>query len=155
MEDPAADHLATIDWERGAWSDKKGKYSRQHLWVLKGTKLRATDSGAVVPAAYRDNTPIDPHNMFVATIASAHMLTWLHIAFGMEIEVERYVDRAYAVLTGLEGGDCWISELNDEALEPTRACARTLLRRPLDQDEGDSAQWLRDSGSCRRAKSCG
>jgi organic hydroperoxide reductase OsmC/OhrA len=111
MEEPAADHLATIDWQRGAWSDKKGKYSRQHLWVLAGTKLKASESGAVLPAAYRDNTPIDPQNMFVATIASAHMLTWLHIAFGMEIEVESYVDRAYGVLTALEGGDCWISEV--------------------------------------------
>jgi len=24
---------------------------------------------------------------------------------------ERYVDRAYGVLTALEGGDCWISEV--------------------------------------------
>lgn len=59
MEEPAADHLATIDWQRGAWSDKKGKYSRQHVWVLAGAKLRASESGAVTPAAYRDNTPID------------------------------------------------------------------------------------------------
>ena len=87
MEEPAADHLATIDWQRGAWSDKKGKYSRQHLWVLAGTKLKASESGAVMPAAYRDKTPIDPHNMFVATIASAHMLTWLHMVFSMDIEV--------------------------------------------------------------------
>jgi organic hydroperoxide reductase OsmC/OhrA len=109
MEEPAADHLATIDWQRGAWSDKKVKYSRQHVWVLAGTKLKASESGAVLPAGYRGNAPIDPQNMFVATIASAHMLTWLHIAFGMEIEVERYVGRAYGVLTALEGGDCWIS----------------------------------------------
>ena len=70
MNEAAADHLATIDWQRGAWSDKKGRYSRQHLWVLAGTELKASESGAVTPAAYRDNTPIDPHNMFVATIAS-------------------------------------------------------------------------------------
>ena len=57
MDEPAADHLTTIDWQRGAWTDKK---------------------------AYRDNTPIDPHNMFVATIASAHMLTWLHMAFSLD-----------------------------------------------------------------------
>jgi hypothetical protein len=47
--------------------------------VLGGTKLKASESGAVTPVAYRDNTPIDPHNMFVATIARAHMLTWLHM----------------------------------------------------------------------------
>jgi hypothetical protein len=89
MEEPAADHLATIDWQRGAWSDKKGKYSRQHLCVLAGTKLKASESGAVLPAGYRDNAPIDPQNLFVATIASVHMLTWLHIALGMKVEVER------------------------------------------------------------------
>jgi hypothetical protein len=59
-EAPAADHLETIDWRRGAWSDKKVKYSRQHLWVPAGTKLKASESG---------------------------------------------------VLTGLESGDCWISEV--------------------------------------------
>jgi len=111
MDEPAADHLATIDWQRGAWTDKKGKYSRQHLWVLAGTKLKASETGAVLPAAYQDKTPIDPYNMFVATIASAHMLTWLHMAFSIDVEVERYVDRAYGVLTGLESGDCWISEV--------------------------------------------
>jgi organic hydroperoxide reductase OsmC/OhrA len=84
---------------------------RGNTCVLAGAKLKATESGAVMPVAYRDRTPIDPHNMFVATIASAHMLTWLHIAFGMDVEVERYVDRAHGVLTGLEGGDCWISEV--------------------------------------------
>jgi hypothetical protein len=74
-EGPAADHLATIDWQRGAWSDKKSKYSPQHLWVLAGAKLKGSESEAVMPAAYRDTTPIDPHNMFVATVASAQMLT--------------------------------------------------------------------------------
>ncbi len=67
MEERVADHLATIDWQRGAWSDKKGKYSRQHIWVLAGARLKASESGAVTPAAYRDNTSIDPHNMFVAS----------------------------------------------------------------------------------------
>jgi hypothetical protein len=73
---PAADHLA-IDWARGEWADRPGKYSRQHLWVLAGAKLKASDSGALLPPAFRDEVAISPHNMFVATIASAHMLTWL------------------------------------------------------------------------------
>ena len=111
MDEPTADHLATIDWQRGAWSDKKGKYSRQHTWVLAGTRLKASETGAVTPAAYHDKTPIYPYNMFVATVASAHMLTWLHMAFSIDVEVERYVDRAYGVLTGLPSGDCWISEV--------------------------------------------
>ena len=54
----------------------------------------------MLPAAYQDKTPIDPYNMFVATIASAHMLTWLHMAFSIDVEVERYVDRAYGRTDG-------------------------------------------------------
>ena len=111
MKEPTADHLATIDWQRGEWAGALGKYSRQHLWVLAGAKLKASDSGALLPAAYRDKVAINPHNMFVATISSAHMLTWLHIAFGMHIEVVSYVDRAYGVLSEVEGGDCWLSEV--------------------------------------------
>jgi hypothetical protein len=48
---------------------------------------------------YHDKTPIDSYNMFVTTVASAHMLTWLHMAFSIDVEMERYVDRACGVLT--------------------------------------------------------
>ena len=95
----------------GSGRARPAKYSRQHLWVLAGAKLKASDSGALLPAAYRDKVAINPHNMFVATISSAHMLTWLHIAFGMDIEVVSYVDRAFGVLREVEGGDCWLSEV--------------------------------------------
>lgn len=61
MDEPAADHLATIDWARGEWADRPGKYSRQHLWVLAGAKLKASDSGALLPAAFRDKVAINPH----------------------------------------------------------------------------------------------
>ena len=30
----------------------------------------------------------------------AHMLTWLHMAFSIDVEVERYVDRAYGRTDG-------------------------------------------------------
>jgi organic hydroperoxide reductase OsmC/OhrA len=53
--------------------------------VLAGAKLKASDSGALLPAALRDKVTVNPHNMFVATIASAHMLTWLHIAVSARI----------------------------------------------------------------------
>jgi hypothetical protein len=36
---------------------------------------------------------------------------WLHMAFGIGVEVERYVDRAHGVLAGLPSSDCWISEV--------------------------------------------
>jgi hypothetical protein len=55
MTEPDAEHLATIDWTRGKWSHVKGKYAREHTWHLAGgTKLKATDAGALLPEGYRD-----------------------------------------------------------------------------------------------------
>ena len=51
MDEPAADHLATIDWQCGAWSDKKGKYSRQHLWALAGARPSHIEQNYMRPMA--------------------------------------------------------------------------------------------------------
>ena len=101
----------------------------------------------MLPAAYQDKTPIDPYNMFVATIASAHMLTWLHMAFSIDWRWSGTWTAPTGVLTGLESGDCWISEVilhpkitlkaGYEMTPATMAhlherCARSLLHRPID-----------------------
>lgn len=110
MTEPESQHLTTIAWARGEWSHHKGKYSREHLWHFAGgVKLKASDSMA--PEGYRDKLRLNPENLFVATIASAHMLSWLHIAFGMGAEIDSYVDDAEGVLTELPGGEYWISEV--------------------------------------------
>ena len=57
----------------------------------------------LLPDGYRDKAKLNPENLFVATIASAHMLSWLHVAFQMEIEVETYLDAAKGVLSELSG----------------------------------------------------
>lgn len=103
---------ARIDWSRGKWSSVKGKYSREHTWQLDGgVKLRASDSWFVLPEGYRDGASIDPQKTFVATIASAHMLSWLHIAFGYGIEVESYRDAAVGVMDEISPQVYWISEV--------------------------------------------
>jgi hypothetical protein len=57
-EQPEAVSLATIDWRRGKWSSAKGKYSREHTWLLAGgMKLRVSDSESMVPEASRDPPP--------------------------------------------------------------------------------------------------
>jgi hypothetical protein len=74
-------HQATIDWTRGKWPDAKGKYSREHTWHLAGGgKLKASDAGALLPDGYRDKAQFNPENLFVATVASTHMIerTTLH-----------------------------------------------------------------------------
>jgi organic hydroperoxide reductase OsmC/OhrA len=61
--------------------------------------------GFCCPRCSRDSAKVDPEKMFVATVASAHMLTWLHLAFGMGSEGLTYSDEAHGVMTELsEGG---------------------------------------------------
>jgi organic hydroperoxide reductase OsmC/OhrA len=111
-EQPEAVRLATIDWQRGKWSNAKGKYSREHVWLLEGgTKLRASDSSFLLPPGYRDGAGVDPEKTYVATIASAHMLGFLHLAFGMGVEVESYRDDAAGVMNELSPDVYWVSEV--------------------------------------------
>jgi organic hydroperoxide reductase OsmC/OhrA len=111
-EQPEAVKLVIIDWQRGKWSSAKGKYSREHTWLLAGgVKLRVSDSDAMVPEAYRDGVRLDPKKMFVATIASAHMLSWLHLAFAMGAEVASYQDEAAGVLSELDSDLHRVSEV--------------------------------------------
>jgi hypothetical protein len=61
MSEADFEHLATIDWTRGKWSSAKGKYSREHTWLLaSGAKLKATDVGALLPDGYRDKAGFNP-----------------------------------------------------------------------------------------------
>ena len=81
-------------------------------WHLAGgTKLKASDTAAMLPEGFRDKIKLNPENLFVATIASAHMLSWLDVAFQMGIEVETDRDRAAGVLTELSDGVYWVSEV--------------------------------------------
>jgi organic hydroperoxide reductase OsmC/OhrA len=105
-------HLASIAWERGKWADFPGKYAREHLWHFAGgAKLKASESPFQTPEGYRDNAKLDPEKLYVATIASSHMLTWLEIAFGMEIDVASYLDSAHGIMSELKDGVYWVSEV--------------------------------------------
>lgn len=109
---PETVHLATIDWQRGKWAGAKGKYSREHLWhLVGGAKLKASDSPGMLPKAFADRAAVNPENTLVAAVASAHMLSWLNVAFGMGIEVASYLDRAHGVLSESAPGEVWVSEV--------------------------------------------
>ena len=109
----------------------------------------------LLPDGYRDKAKLNPENLFVATIASAHMLSWLHVAFQMEIEVESGCRqrRAERVIRGRALGQRSDPEPDDHVHgEPaghakrtgsdSRTGARAMLHRELDQDEGDGSQSL-------------
>jgi glycosyltransferase involved in cell wall biosynthesis len=54
-----------------------------------------------LPDGYRHKALFNRESLFVATVASAHVLSWLHVAFGTGAEVETYRDAAEGVLSEL------------------------------------------------------
>ena len=86
-------------------------FARAHVAVGGRAKLRVSNSESMVREAYRDGIQLDPEKMFVATIASAHMLSWLHLAFAMGVEVESYQDEAAGVLSELGSDIHCVSEV--------------------------------------------
>lgn len=99
----------TIDWKRGKWASTPRQYSREHQWHCSGLVLTVTD--ALPPEGYRDSARLDPLQAYVATISSAHMLAWLHTAFGLGADVASYRDVAEGVLSELPNGRNWVNEV--------------------------------------------
>ncbi|EQD25773.1 OsmC/Ohr family protein [mine drainage metagenome] len=87
-----------------------GKYSRKPLWRFAG-KLSLKVADALAPMAYRDAVRLDPLKSYVETVASAHMLAWLHAAFSHGVEVESYLDAAEGVPSILPDRRSWVSEV--------------------------------------------
>lgn len=102
-------HLVTIDWERGQWAGAPDQYPRKHRWHFAGNLV--LEVSEVPGLDYDDGVRLDPLGTYVATIASAHMLAWLHAAFSHGVQVESYLDRAEGVLSQLPQGRNWVSQV--------------------------------------------
>lgn len=108
----AAEHLATIFWERtGDTTDfLRGKYSREHTWSFDGgVVVPASPSPSVVRVPYSNPANVDPEEAFVAAIASCHMLTFVYVAGRAGIVVDSYQDTAVGIMTKNEKGVSWVS----------------------------------------------
>jgi organic hydroperoxide reductase OsmC/OhrA len=88
--------FAQLTWQRGAaesFTDQR--YSRAHtLRFDGGAELPGSSSPQVVPLPYSDAAAIDPEEMFVAALASCHMLWFLSLAAAAGWVVDRYDDAA-------------------------------------------------------------
>jgi len=103
-------HKATIDWNRGSGDFSKGRYSREHKWLFDGgLSVAASSSPAVVPVPWSNIAAIDPEEAFVASLASCHMLTFLHVARLGGFDVESYVDEAVGHTTPNEKRIPWVA----------------------------------------------
>ena len=114
---PLFTHLATIRWHNSGPDFLKRKYSREHTWHFDGgSTIPASPSPHVVAAPWSNASSVDPEEAFVASVASCHMLWFLHVAIDAGFEVKSYEDKATGEMTRNETGMLWISTI---ILKPT------------------------------------
>lgn len=124
-------YSAELEWQRAeheAFVDNR--YSRKHLIRFDGgIELAASASPSVVPLPYSDASAADPEELFVASLASCHMLWFLALAAEQGWRVDRYVDHAVGTLARDSQG----------RMAMTKVCLRPEVRlggdRPKSQDE--------------------
>lgn len=124
-------HTATIEWKRTSDEFLKGKYSREHTWKFDGGAIvSASSSPHVVPLPYSNAASVDPEEAFIASVASCHMLWFLHLARAQGFQIDHYHDAAEGVMSKTESGEFWISAIT---LRP--AISYSGDKRPTDDEE--------------------
>lgn len=107
-----AQYQATVRWKMDGPDFLRGQFTRLHEWAFDGgVTLTASASPHVVPKPYSSDEPVDPEEAFIASVASCHMLTFLHVASRSKFEVEAYEDEAVGFMTKNEAGALWVSEI--------------------------------------------
>ncbi|HMO66237.1 MAG TPA: OsmC family protein [Verrucomicrobiota bacterium] len=92
-------HLAEVSWSRGEQPFTDLRYHRGHRWRFDGgAEVAASASPHVVPVPLSDPAAVDPEEAFVASLASCHLLWFLHLAAQAGFRVDAYADRAEGVL---------------------------------------------------------
>lgn len=116
-----AEHTATIHWKLDGGDFLKGKYSREHVWTFDGgASIPASPAPQVVPAPWSNPALVDPEEVFVASLASCHMLTFLHLASRQGFLIASYEDTAVGTMAKNEKGIPWVAKV---ALNPRIAWA--------------------------------
>lgn len=92
-------YTATLTWKRGDQVFSDGKYSRGHEIAFDGgfTILGSASPHVVRPPLSREDAA-DPEELFVAALASCHMLFFLDFARRAGFVVDAYVDAPKGVL---------------------------------------------------------
>lgn len=128
-----SEHKAIISWKRNGPDFLKGKYSREHVWKFDGgAVVNASPSPSVVPAPWSNPSLVDPEEAFVASIASCHMLTFVHLASRQGFVVESYDDEAVGVMTKNERNIPWVSSVT---LRPKIIFGGEKLPAPADEEK--------------------
>jgi organic hydroperoxide reductase OsmC/OhrA len=92
-------YTATLSWKRGDQPFSDGKYSRGHEIAFDaGFSVIGSSSPHVVRPPLSREDAVDPEELFVAALASCHMLFFLDFARRGGFVIDAYVDAAEGVL---------------------------------------------------------
>jgi organic hydroperoxide reductase OsmC/OhrA len=99
------EYLAQVHWTRGEAKFLDQRYSRAHTWRFDGgIEVPASSSPSVVRVPMSVEAAVDPEEAFVASLASCHMLWFLHFAAQGRWCVDDYSDDATGVMGKNEAG---------------------------------------------------
>jgi organic hydroperoxide reductase OsmC/OhrA len=94
------EYTADVRWVRDPAQDfLANRYSRRHAIRFDGgVEIAGSSSPHSVPLPMSDESAVDPEEMFVASLASCHMLWFLALAGKHQFIVDRYADAAIGVM---------------------------------------------------------
>ncbi len=106
-------HIATLRWSQDEGDHfSLGRYTRVHEIVFDGgTTVMGSPSPTIVREPFSNPVGVDPEEMFVASIASCHMLWFLDFARRAKVEVLSYEDNAEGLLEKTADGRTWITKV--------------------------------------------
>lgn len=100
-----ASYTASLTWERGEDTFSDGQYSRAHEIAFDGgVTMAASASPHIVKPPLSREDAVDPEEMFVASLASCHMLFFIDFARRAGFVVDAYLDKAEGVMGKDERG---------------------------------------------------
>jgi len=93
-----SEHHATVEWQLTG-EFRHETYSRAHsIDFGRGIRIAGNAAADNIPKTVAAAAGVDPEQQFVASLASCHMLWFLHLANRKSFVVKRYVDEASGVL---------------------------------------------------------
>jgi organic hydroperoxide reductase OsmC/OhrA len=92
-------YFATIRWTKDEGDFLEGRYSRRHTIAFDGgVEVAGSASPHNVPLPYSAQDAVDPEELFVASIATCHMLWFLDFAKRAGMVVRSYEDAAEGIM---------------------------------------------------------
>jgi organic hydroperoxide reductase OsmC/OhrA len=117
-----SEHRAIVEWHLEG-DFKYETYSRAHRIDFDGIGLAGTAAAANIPSSAPATRGADPEQQFVASLASCHMLWFLHLACSRKYVVQNYRDEASGLLAkDAEGKDA----ITEVTLRPVVRFAGTV-----------------------------